>query len=253
MAFLGRRKSSGGDDGDGPPAWIVSFTDMVTLLLAFFVLLQAFANVQDPELFFIGRDSFKRAIAGLGIPGLLLGKQDKAQLEHRKPKHPTEEADKSIPKNRAMDVEDEKIRKAFEDIRQAVETRAQDVVADLLDKRVMPVAFPPGRAELSPEAETVLADYAADLRQNLQSRPVLVCVVGFAPETATARGRWMTSAARAKVVREFLQRTCADVAGDSGWQFRSWGDSTAAATGAERALGPSHITIVITEEGVSNG
>ena len=36
------------DKGNSVPAWIVSFSDMVTLLLAFFVLLQSFAKVQDP-------------------------------------------------------------------------------------------------------------------------------------------------------------------------------------------------------------
>jgi chemotaxis protein MotB len=38
------------EEPEGTPAWIVSFADLITLLLAFFVLLQSFAKEQDPEL-----------------------------------------------------------------------------------------------------------------------------------------------------------------------------------------------------------
>ena len=60
------------EEAEGAPAWIVSFADMITLLLAFFVLLQSFAQEQDPELFHQGQGSFRRSISGFGIPDLLL-------------------------------------------------------------------------------------------------------------------------------------------------------------------------------------
>ena len=65
----------------GIPAWIISFTDMVTLLLAFFVLLQSFAHEQSPELFFEGQGSFKKAIVGYGIPRWLYGVKTKEKRD----------------------------------------------------------------------------------------------------------------------------------------------------------------------------
>ena len=43
------------EEQDKVPAWIVSFSDMITLLLAFFVLLQSIALEQDPALFHMGQ------------------------------------------------------------------------------------------------------------------------------------------------------------------------------------------------------
>ena len=89
------------DGGQKTPGWIVSFTDMITLLLAFFVLLQAFAKERHPELFF----------AGLGIPDLLFGKMEKAEQSHWMKKHPTEPDEENMNRSRVLDAEDEDQRK----------------------------------------------------------------------------------------------------------------------------------------------
>ncbi len=56
------------------PAYIVTFSDMVTLLLTFFVMLLSLASVQDPELFNRGRGAFAQTIKDLGL-GILYGKK----------------------------------------------------------------------------------------------------------------------------------------------------------------------------------
>ena len=65
------------------PAYIVTFSDMVTLLLTFFVLLLTLAQVQDPELFNQGRDSFLESVRYFGL-GALLGAEPTIKLD--KPK-----------------------------------------------------------------------------------------------------------------------------------------------------------------------
>ncbi len=234
----------------GPPGWIVSFTDMITLLLAFFVLLQAFAKMQDPDLFHIGRDSFRRAIAGLGIPNLLFGKQDRARFDFRKQKHPAEEAENEIPRNRALDAEDEKIRKGFEDLRRSMEPRSSDVQAELLDKRIPPIAFEPGRAELDAAARGHLSELAIDLQQNLPHKGVKVYVIGLAGDERAGKSRWLISARRAWEVQRFLEQSCAPFAKQRRWAFASWG----AGAGGKwleklgRLGDQSYVVIVITKE-----
>ena len=50
---------------DEVPAYIVTFSDMVTLLLTFFVMLLSLATMQDPELLNKGRDSFVESLQAL--------------------------------------------------------------------------------------------------------------------------------------------------------------------------------------------
>ena len=68
------------------PGYIVTFSDMVTLLLTFFVMLLSLATVQDDEIFYKGRDSFSFAIRSLGL-GMLLGSKPRPDFGSVKIKH----------------------------------------------------------------------------------------------------------------------------------------------------------------------
>ena len=48
---MSRRYRSKGEEGSKVPAYIVTYSDMVTLLLTFFVMLMSLAQFQDPELY----------------------------------------------------------------------------------------------------------------------------------------------------------------------------------------------------------
>ena len=111
-AKIGRKRPE--EEKNEVPAWIVSFSDMITLLLSFFILLQAFAKERDPELFFVGQGSFKRAIAGLGMPSLLLGRQDSQRKEFRRKRHPAED-ETTEKRSRSLDERNAKIRRAIID------------------------------------------------------------------------------------------------------------------------------------------
>jgi flagellar motor protein MotB len=104
------------DNAPETPAWIVSFTDMITLLLAFFVLLQSFAKEQDPELYRQGQGAFKRSIAGFGIPNILFGQPELISGPANKKRYPTKESDEKKKSPRVIDNKDAAIRQAFERI-----------------------------------------------------------------------------------------------------------------------------------------
>ena len=85
-----KRRKGTEESGSKVPGYIVTFSDMVTLLLTFFVLLLSLADVQDPELFNRGRDSFWQSLRYCGL-GPLLGKEVGSDLGNMKIKNPTSE------------------------------------------------------------------------------------------------------------------------------------------------------------------
>jgi flagellar motor protein MotB len=247
-----RQKTSPEEEAHETPAWIVSFTDMITLLLAFFIMLQTLAALRDPEMFHMGRDSFNRAIAGLGIPDWLFGKPDGPRFDYTKRKYTSREDRHELPRNRVIDEEDARIRGAFAELREQTRTRASDVTAGLADKRIAPITFAPGTANLRKSAKDYLSHLAINLKQNLPAQtPVTVYVIGLGPDGETERSQWSLSARRGKRVQSFLEKSCADEVVTGRLRFLSWGigpgDKWQGKIG--RIPDTSHVVVVITEEG----
>ena len=247
-----RRRTDQEEEGKGLPPWIVSFTDMVTLLLSFFIMLQTLASIRDKEIFYLGRDSFRRAIAGVGMPDWLFGKFPRPKFDYVKRKHTAPKARHNIPMNRLIDYEGVKIRHAFAELREQIRTRASDVTAGLVDKRITPVTFASGKSDLGKSAKDYLSDMAISLKQTLSPRSVvMVYVIGLGSDGATEKSQWSLSARRAKTVQDFLQSCCPDEAAAGRLRFSSWGigpgDKWRKKIG--RIPDTSHIVVIITEEG----
>ena len=66
----------------GPPAYMVSFADMMTLILTFFILLVSMAKEQDLGLLAKGLGSFVVAIESHGLNGILDGTEREMVFEH---------------------------------------------------------------------------------------------------------------------------------------------------------------------------
>ena len=84
--------SGKGHDSGGSLRWLLTYADMITLLLSFFVMLQTMAHTQDAKLMGISQQAFRRAISGMGMPDFLFGKQSHLDFEYQKLRHSTEEA-----------------------------------------------------------------------------------------------------------------------------------------------------------------
>ena len=209
------------EEKEKTPAWIVSFADMTTLLLAFFVLLQVFARMQDPELFRIGRGSFRRAISGLGLPNWLLGRET-WQGEHEKKIHPTEEGENAV-MDRVIDPRDDRTRQIFDDLKREIEAGTRDTRARSVNTIFTPIRFPGPDVSLDSAAQKYLADLAADLGQNLDGSAVRIVVVGLAPDQPAGKDRWLLSARRAKVAEALLRDALSEETSGRQWELRSWG------------------------------
>jgi len=219
---VSRRRSSPRSESKGTPAWLVSFTDMITLLLSFFILLQAFATTQDPELFRRGKGGFNRAIQGFGIPDWLWGKQEAPRRSFTQRKHPVENAPENPAPERIIDAEDERIRRVFEQLRRLQRIETEDYHGPPARLLATPIRFPPGEATLSAAARAYLADFAGDLAAGGGAAPHLY-VIGLAPDVPDPARRWTLSARRAAVVGECLQACLPKASRTRGTRVDSWG------------------------------
>jgi len=212
------------------PAYIVTFSDMVTLLLTFFVLLLTLASVQDPELFNRGRDSFIESIQYCGL-GNLLGNKLSIDLGAPKTTYPTTEPETSD--DRAIDAYREQLRRIFEHLNQTMTTLPSQLVGQRLDFSITNVRFQSGQASLNEAARQYLARYCTDLQQNLTAEACTLYVLGLAGDEATEKNQWMLSARRAQAVAKFLQEQLAQSpqgwagmptpADSSAWDVLWWG------------------------------
>ncbi len=241
------------------PLWIISFADMITLLLSFFVMLQTMAHTQDAKLLGVSRESFRRAIAGFGMPDLVLGKQPPSGLDYHKLKYPTEEGDDTPGFNRIIDADDERIRKAFEELKKKMETKASDIPGRASNVIVTPITFAGGRWNLDEAGKSYLRELAGNLGQE-NRRGGYVIVLGVAGDgdvgnsSAPERQVLEVSARRAQAACEFLQPLLCG-RGSAGWSVSAVGagrgDRQMRALGA--ASGRTSIVIAIAEGQKANG
>jgi len=200
---LKRRQQSIEEKGPKVPAYIVTFSDMVTLLLTFFVMLLSLAAVQDEELFNRGRDSFSFAIRSLGL-GMFLGRKPRPDFGNVKIKYFISKPDKFF-EGRSIHIKEEEIRQVFNELRQSMKTMPSEVTAKKTDFSVTNIRFARGVLRLNVSAKQFLNNFCSNLQQDSGSRPSKLYVLGLAGDQTTEKEQWVLSAKRAKVVADYLR------------------------------------------------
>lgn len=236
------------DDKPKVPGYIVTFSDMVTLLLTFFVLLLSLAEVQDPELFNRGRDAFLESIRYVGL-GALLGREEMPYLGYLKDRHPVAEPDET-PDRRTLDAEAEQLRRLFALVKQTAAVVPVQIGAKRTDFSVVNVHFSPGGAALDESGRRFLAGFCRDLQQDVSSEPVELYVLGLAGDAGSEKEQWMLSAKRAQTVADFMRDVLSSTSGPgiepgaswrrSKWFIRSWGVGSGGGLCLEKAPAEDH-------------
>lgn len=213
-----RQKQATESDGPKTPAYIVTFSDMTTLLLTFFVMLLSLASVQDPELYNIGRDSFIKSMRGLGL-GMLYNRKRAPKFGHVKIKYFIETPDKFFI-GRSIHAKEEEIRRAFKDVSRSMKTLPSQIVAENTNFALTNIRFPPGQAALNEPAKRFLTEFCSHLQQDSDSKPINLYVLGLAGDEANEKQQWILSARRAQAAAEFMRDTLSSA---SNWPVYSWG------------------------------
>jgi outer membrane protein OmpA-like peptidoglycan-associated protein len=208
--------------------WIVTFSDMTTNLLTFFVLLLSLGQVRDNTLFDEGQTIaffFLQSVkAGFGV-------RESLDLQNTKVKYFMEHAD--TPKGKTKDAKEEQMRRLFKTLRQHMETSPSQLVADRTDFSIANVRFAEGQTTLDEPGKRYLSRFCLELRQNLDPADTMLYVVGLAGAEETAQQQWSLSAKRAHAVAEYM-RQMLDIdsigSGDTvsalpqaPWRIFSWG------------------------------
>lgn len=84
------KKINSPEEKAGAPAYMVSFGDMITNILTFFILMLAFAKDQDPGAAGVGAKSFRDALQDNGLTGIREALRDLLRLKHSAKDSPPE-------------------------------------------------------------------------------------------------------------------------------------------------------------------
>jgi len=200
-----KKKKKPAEDGPpGAPEWVVTFTDMISLLVTFFVLLMTFSSLENHDL-----QKVEAWLSGeMGIlenRGMVLAPSPEddyvaAQDLVRGAIQPHERpADKLV-----EDVTELGRKKTEEDIEMSFENVADGVIIEFDDED----CFEAGSVQISPS----LAESLGELGKVLENYPHLVVVEGFTDSRFSPSSRFPTaesiSFARASAATNVMLNGC---------------------------------------------
>lgn len=213
---MSRKRKVSEDEKVVVPMYIVTFANILILLLAFFVLLLTLAEEkteeQTMELFTAGQNAFRHAISDFGM-GRGSG------FDYPKAKYKVEEG-QDEPGGRSIDAAMETVRRRLLDLEKTMKIMPSQIVGVSKTFTVTDIHFNRGGWVLNKSAKQFLTTYCRQLEESLGVGAVTLYVVGLAVAEASERGQWQVSARRAEAVASFIKVRLGE---QSSWSVYSWG------------------------------
>jgi len=187
----------------GAPAYIVSFSALMTIMLTFFILMCTMANEQEAGLLAAGTGSFIHNINAFGLPGLLPGHRTTVDLGEGRPQfavprsevEQTQGTDADLLYRRVIALEPVRLARAL-----AQYFNEEEELRFPLD-----VHFEPGSARLTPQDRKTLWP----LVRRLRMVPYYLRVDAYVSDNflfnQEHENAWELSAARAAAVVQYFR------------------------------------------------
>lgn len=209
------------------PLWIITFSDMTTNLLTFFVLLLSMGHMRDETLFDQGQ-----ALTYLESVRRGFGLKKTFDFGNIKVKYHTSERD-DLPDPRMIDAREEDIRRIFAKLCRSMKMMSSPVAPPHTDFLMTDIRFGQGQAALNERAQASLRRLARHVQETGGSEQGTIYVLGLAGDGMTEQDQWLLSARRARAAAEFLERTLSAASGlrrqhsllrnPFQWTVYSWG------------------------------
>jgi len=213
------------EKGECAPLWIISFADMISLLMAFFVMLLTMSTSKSGKLCNEGIGpfdqtlfGFRRSIAGFGIPEWFGSSDEAPYSDSDRTYYPI--GGDSHATSRVIDAHEEKIRRIFHQIERHTKTYKSQIQGRHPDFVVVPITFGKGQFVPDESAKQFLSKFTADLHNSAAVRKLNLYVVGLAPEETDEKQQWILSVRRAQAVADFLRQS---LSSEYKWPVYSWG------------------------------
>jgi outer membrane protein OmpA-like peptidoglycan-associated protein len=220
---MSRQEKQPEEKKDDVPLWLVSFTDMITLLLSFFILLQTFAHEQRPELFFEGRGAFVRAFRSMGLPIWLMGKQKRVERDWFAKRYPVA-PDPEQRRQNQIDAEMEELQKIYQQLKQEFDTQTRDITETTVHVTVAPFTFGNRSADLPEAAVEFLDAQVLQWQSILNPETTTIYIVGLGQDGVGSQEQFVLAARRAEAVRRYLLQRLPRL--ETPWEIRAWGAGT---------------------------
>ena len=145
------------------PAYIVTFSDMITLLLTFFVLLLSMASEQvDKAKLEKGRNAFIKSLTNFGLDGIGYGKKPTMDAGDPATLHKVNK-DEEFTEEAALDVAEETVRRIFDELEKRMTITPAEIIGKSPDFWATSIKFKKGDTVLNKSAVKYLENFSLNL------------------------------------------------------------------------------------------